>query len=264
MFSVLGAAAIAAMSVNQPPPAEARVTSAPSSSELEAAAYGESGTEYFGSNEVPDVYREHALGVGLLDTVRFGPNAGNAFPTGTLLLIGVTSELRALETTHCGLACAAPSDHFKSGLYAGLRAGAGYDWSGAGFRAGLLMMGGNAVGANALVFPDLALRLGPLDVGYVSLGLGEYDAPTTVRPGLYAGATLVLAERLTLSVHYGAHFDHGTLGDTVVQADPRLDLTLGYRASNAVSLTAGGVKQISGTGYDVYEAHFSLRVRLPD
>lgn len=113
MFSILGAAAIAVMSANEPPPAEPSVTEAPVHAELEASAYAESGSEYFGSNEVEDVYREHAAGLGVLGTVRFGSSSGAAIPSGALLLFGVTSEWRALETTLCGYSCAAPRDRFQ-------------------------------------------------------------------------------------------------------------------------------------------------------
>jgi hypothetical protein len=231
---------------------------------LEATIYGESGSEYFGSNETNSLYQERALGFGLLGSLWLGGRPGATEPHGAVLLLGATSELKALKSTLCGYECKPNNGTFIAGNYSGFRLGAGYDGNWFGFRAGGLIAGGNAVATDTLASPDIAFRIGPRSDGWLSLGVGAYDAPTSLRPGFYAGVSFLPVRGLTASLHAGLHADHGTLGATITQLDPRYDFTLEYQLTHAVSISAGIVDQSSAYGNDVYEGHLSTSVGFLD
>ncbi|HEY4103516.1 MAG TPA: hypothetical protein VGM44_06480 [Polyangiaceae bacterium] len=238
-----------------PRPARAQESPTPTRevARVEATIYGGSGSEYFMFNEGHSVDQQRALGLGLLGSLRLGAEPGVSQPNGTVLLFGVTSELKALGF--------APS--FVNGAYSGFRAGVGYDERWVGGRGGFLIAGGSALNTETLALPDFALRVGPLDTAYLMLGLGAYDAPTSLRPGIYLGAAVVPIRGLTASIHWGLHLDHGSFGDGL-QLDPRLDFTLGYQLTRAVTIASGVVDQSSPSGNHVYEAHLSTSVGFFD
>jgi hypothetical protein len=223
---------------------------------VESTIYGASGDLGVRTNEADSAFDEHSVGFGVLSSFRPSHRRESEDAVGSVLLLGLTSELRARRTVHCGLSC--PPGEFVNGSALGARAGGGYDFRAFGFRVGVLYSAGSAVLVHPMLLPDVALRLGPRDIAYLSLGLGAYDAPTSVRPGLYVGLSVVLVPRLTASVHYGAHFELGSFGETVFQADPRLDLTLEYALSPRLSVAMGGVSQPSVNDHQMYEAHATL------
>jgi len=119
----------------------------------------------------------------------------------------------------------------------------------------------NAHLAELMLLPDVALRVGPRSILFLTLGLGAYDAPTSLRPGLYAGLS-VPVKRLTAFIHYGLHFELGCYGLTVLQLDPRLDFSLTYAVSQAVSVGVGVASQSSGDANGTLEGRGTVSVGL--
>jgi hypothetical protein len=118
----------------------------------------------------------------------------------------------------------------------------GYDWSWVGFRVGaLLWFRPDGVGG-VVPFPDLSLRLGDIDRVRVVAGLGAYDVPTMVRPGLYGGLLAPLEGGWELDVHVGQHL--GMAGLSSVRAHAGLRAPLGPRSG----LTLGAAAWINEVG----------------
>jgi hypothetical protein len=123
--------------------------------------------------------------------------------------------------------CTMPSSYAEGVLGGKL----GYDWSWIGFRVGGLIWIRPDGSGGAVPFPDVALRLGDVDSLRVVAGLGSYDAPTMLRPGLYGGLLVPLdagVVRWELDVHVGQHL--GMAGLSSVRAHAGLRAPLGPRS----------------------------------
>lgn len=215
---------------------------------VESTVYGETGTESFGEGDADQTYRERALGAGLLGSLRLawgGPPA----PSGAVLFLGATREASSLKLVRCGEFCGTQS--IDDAEFA-VRAGGGLDFRWVGFRVGVDRLSSNAFRRDAVLIPDLSLRLGSLNQGYFTVGFGAYDAQTTVRPGLFCGAGGQLAPELSMVVHVGVHDDQDWVAF-------RGDATLEYQLTRALSLGAGvGVQ----TPAAAVQSHLSVAVRL--
>jgi hypothetical protein len=85
-----------------------------------------------------------------------------------------------------------------------------------------------------VLLPDVMLRLGRRSVvGWFELGLGAYDASTTLRPGVYIGGGGSPIEQLRLSGQIGIHLLEGDCC-TVPLAGAILDLDVDHAFSRAV------------------------------
>jgi hypothetical protein len=120
----------------------------------------------------------------------------------------------------------------------------GYDWSWIGFRVGALIWIRPDGSGGAVPFPDLSLRLGDADSLRVVVGLGGYDVPTMLRPGLYGGVLAPLGRGWELDVHVGQHL--GMAGLSSVRAHAGLRAPLGTRSW--LSLGAAGWMNDVGSG----------------
>lgn len=229
---------------------------------MEAAVHGGAGTIYVGSNEVEDIYDQRHFGLGLLASFpasQLRPEQPESH--GFMWQVGLTAERRSLRAVLCGYGCRPhpQTSGFVNEAHLGIRAGAGSDGHWVGFRAGLLMAGGiEARVAQRLIFPDLAFRAGPRELVFFSVGLGAYNASTSLRPGLYGGLSVVPLKGLIGSFHYGGHFNNGSLGDTVFQLDSRLDFALDYALSRKVSVGLGIARLTSGRSEGVTEGYGSV------
>jgi hypothetical protein len=211
---------------------------------VEGTVYGELGTESFGEGDADETYRERALGAGVLGTLGLawgGPPA----PSGAVLFLGVTREVSSLKLARCGEFCGSQSiDDAEFGA----RAGGGLDFRWVGFRIGVDRWSSDAR-LDAVLIPDLSLRLGSLDQGYFTAGFGAYDAQTTVRPGLYCGAGGQLTPELSVVVHVGVHADQQWIAF-------RGDATFEYQLTGTLSLGAGiGIQDAA------FQSHLSVAVR---
>jgi hypothetical protein len=132
-----------------------------------------------------------------------------------------------------------------AGLSGAGRAIGGYDWEYFGLSAGVIVWthydSPNDAHPTPFLFPDLALRFGPTTRWRISAGLGSYNVPTLLRPGLYGGVGFSPSLGWDLDLHGGAHF--GFAEQAGVRADaalripiaPRLQLGLGTAVSNYTS-----------------------------
>jgi hypothetical protein len=117
--------------------------------------------------------------------------------------------------------CTTPAS-FPEGVIAGR---VGYDWRWFGFRAGLFLWfreGG------LRPFPEAALRFGDVDGMRFVVGLGAYDVPTLLRPGLYAGILAPLGRGWQLDVHVGQHL--GIADEASVRMHGGLRVPIGARS----------------------------------
>jgi len=226
---------------------------------VESAIYGTFGQFGVATNETDSAFDERSVGVGAEAALALRPFRDSE-PVGPVLLFGATSEYRALRVIFCGFICVDGQDHFTGGSMLGARLGLGYESEYVGVRAGLLVQGGSVGLAETMWLPDVALRLGPRDRVNLSLGVGAYDVPTTVRPGLYAGLAFGPVRGFTLELHYGLHCTLGDCGETVLQLDPRPDLKLAYALSPKLRASLGGAIEFTRYDHDVYEGRAGLAV----
>lgn len=205
-------------------------------------------------------YDERFAGVGAVGWVRpWDPPAdAEEANLGGVGYAGPTIEYRALrERCHGDPQCVEETSFDPEMGYA-LRMGIGYDFPIFGFRAG--MNYSDAIDgrlAEPLPFPDAALRLGYRDRATFEIGLGAYDASTSLRPGLYIGATLVPAKRITVALHGGLHANINSFGATVTQIGLRVDGRFSVALTDKLELGAGLAYQQSSLGRhtDVFEGH---------
>jgi hypothetical protein len=138
--------------------------------------------------------------------------------------------------------CGPPSDCATSSYAEGVGAGSvGYDWRSFGFRAGLLLWGRDN---GLLPFPDGALRFGDVDGIRVVVGLGAYDVPTMLRPGLYAGILAPLERGWQLDMHVGQHLGMSGLSSMRVHGGLRVPIASSSWLTLGAALWANEV----GTG----------------
>jgi hypothetical protein len=121
---------------------------------------------------------------------------------------------------------------------AALEARVGYDDKPIGVRAGAILF----LSRDRSWWPEFAFRFGRLDAFHASVGLGAYDAPTLLHPGLWAGAALPVGGGWELAIHAGLH---GNVGDEIplrTQVTVRMPLTrtLWLLSAQAVSVTSRG------------------------
>ena len=265
MLTVFGAAAVALMATDALP-AEPPAPQHALFARIETSLYGAFGQigvrtsvdDGGRTNDTDNAYELRGFGLGALASLSLNP-FHDSQPVGGVLLLGVTSEYRALRALHC-TDCVAPSDRFAGGSMLGARLGVAYEDRDIGVRGGLLWQGGSVELAKTGIFPDVALRLGPRDVLNLSLGLGAYDALTIVRPGAYVGLSGSPLHALTLGVHFGWHCDIGSCGVAFSQMDPRLDLSAEYALSPSLRASLGGAVDFTPANHDVYEGRVGLSV----
>jgi len=258
MLRVLGAASLVLMNA-EAPPVDVGATKPAVFGRVETTVYGASGEIGVLTNETDSAFETRGLGLGALATLSLDPFRDSQ-PVGGVLLLGITSEYRALRVLRCGYVCLEHPDGFEAGSMLGARLGAGYEGRLVGVRGGLLVQGGSVALAETFFFPDAALRLGQREFVTFSLGLGAYDVPTTVRPGLYVGVSVSPIRPLALRAHYGLHCDIGSCGITVLQIDPRLDLSAEYALSSSVRASFGGAVALTYDHHDVYEGRAGVGV----
>ena len=176
-------------------------------------------------------------------------------------MLGVTGELRLHRVISCMFLCEPPLEEgWHPEAHFGLRLGIGYDSNWVGVRGGVLYADSvSAWIADLLVSPDLELRFGPRDRMWVELGVGAYDASTSLRPGVYAGFSFLPAKKLTFSLHYGAHAGTGTVGHTVPQIGGRADARVMYEVTPGVQLGVG-VSHQESSGFTFDEGMWEGRI----
>lgn len=176
-------------------------------------------------------YDVHRVGFGLTGVLRFRgateapPSASprldvapltTRHDSGAFLMGNVAEELEWTRYTECGYLCReTPTDGYTAPTRGplnvasklGLRVGAGYSFSLLEFRLGVLGVKPSSGSAfpDPIWFPDVMLRVGPRNIGWGELGLGAYDASTTLRPGAYVGAGGGRANIVRLTGHLGVH-----------------------------------------------------------
>jgi hypothetical protein len=172
----------------------------------------------------PDVRVKYG-GIGGQVSTHLGDDAGRRPGTGFVLGAGAAGAYdhvlllgpcRSLTTN-----CAVPPSFFEGAIAGRL----GYDWSWFGFRAGILFWG---VRDGGFPFPDISLRFGAVDGVRFVAGLGAYDVPTMLRPGLYAGLVAPLEKGWELELHVGQHL--GIAGLASVRAHGGMHAPIGPRS----------------------------------
>jgi hypothetical protein len=93
--------------------------------------------------------------------------------------------------------------------------------------------------AERFAFPDVMARFGRRRIGWFELGLGAYDASTTLRPGLYLGGAWGPKRVVQLSAHLGAHLANGDCCATVLVLGWRGELSLTHEFTSRISAGAG-------------------------
>jgi hypothetical protein len=250
-------------------PATASAGAAPSR-DVAPSAYGGGGEVQVDNNETaPDRFDERHIGVGALAIVRpwLSPEDPSHLGSGGFVMFGATGELRLHRVISCMFLCEPPfGDGWHREAHFGFRLGIGYDFDWIGVRGGVLYADSvSAWIADLLVSPDLELRFGPRDQMWVEVGVGAYDASTTLRPGVYAAFSFIPVKKLTLSLHYGAHAGKGTLDRTVPQIGARIDARVMYELTRDVSLGLGvSHQESSGFTFDegMWEGRIEARFRF--
>jgi hypothetical protein len=233
---------------------------------VSATAYGGAGRIIEPNNEsTSDEYANRRFGVGALGTLRFGSvQAPRGAERGLFLTFGATFELEATRRTVCGVHCPywnQPGSTPDASTYLdkqfGARLGVGYSWPLFEFRVGGLTAqpSRNLSYSEPLWFPDVVARVGKRSVGWFELGLGAYDASTSLRPGLYAGGALGSPRNVRVSGHFGLHLPSGHCCATLTRVGFRGELgaeralsdsvTLGVSAALLAGLVGEGSLQLS-------------------
>lgn|GEM_PF-1330410 len=199
------------------------------------------------SNESGDAtYDVHRFGFGLTGVLRFRrdveaatsasrPRLAPPFDvaplttrheSGAFLMGNVAEELEWTRLTECGYFCrervngepAPTPGPLKVASKVGLRVGAGYSFSLVEFRLGALgvMPSSGSAFPDPIWSPDVMLRVGPRNLGWGELGLGAYDASTTLRPGAYVGGGGGRVELVRVTGHIGLHLVNGQCCQTTM------------------------------------------------
>ena len=132
--------------------------------------------------------------------------------------------------------------HFEIGA----RVRLGYDWRWLGFQVGFLGWEGLGSGSDPAshlgLLPDAYLRIGPRDVLRGEIGLGAYNAPTVLRPGLYVGLGVNGGQGWDVMGHLGVHAPMGSLhANSQARADleVRAPVAERIRVGFGAALTSG-------------------------
>lgn len=211
----------------------------------------------------PEAVQDEHAGVG----VAAGHKLFGVGESGGFAAMGATLETRRLmnvcERGFRGTPQCPHESHRQT--HVGGRAGFEYRWPRLALRSGLLVA--TPLGSqprwqiDALVFPDVWLRLGPADRDWVELGLGAYDASTLLRPGAFLGAGIVGGERVLVTLHAGVNAGNGSFGARdVTQLGQRVDVALDMGLSDSVN--AGLTAALQAYGDLSVEAAARLLVRL--
>jgi hypothetical protein len=98
----------------------------------------------------------------------------------------------------------------------------GYDWIGFGLHVGALVW--LRPDTPPIPVPDVALRFGDVDGPRFVLGVGAYDVPTLLRPGLYLGFLVPLESGWRVDMHLGGHLGFGWVGSMRLHAGLRMPI----------------------------------------
>jgi hypothetical protein len=188
---------------------------------VSAAVFGGAGSAREDNNEgAPDVYDLHRFGGGLLGVLRILPTDTER-NLGFFAQAGATAEIEWSKQTQCGAFCDTGTS-FVPGPYRaahklGGRLGVGYSFATFEFRVGVLQVlpSQDSLFPKQFVFPDLVARFGRRSIGWLELGVGAYDASTSLRPGVYLGGGGLPLEQVRLSGHLGLHLTQGICCQTV-------------------------------------------------
>jgi len=210
---------------------------------VSSTVYAGAGTLTVPNNEVAnDEFAVKRLGVGALGVMRFDPAEGDehARDSGFFAALGATFELEDSVHSVCAFSYSLCGKHYL-GKHIGARLGVGYSWRYFEFRVGALAAHPDAGVdyAQPLALPDVMLRVGERSFGWFELGLGAYDASTTLRPGIYLGGALGSPRILQVSAHLGVHLVNGLCCSTVVTAGYRYELSGVHELSSRLSVGAG-------------------------
>jgi len=209
---------------------------------VSSTVYAGAGTLTVPNNEVAnDEFAVKRMGVGALGVIRFDAAEGEpARDGGFFAALGATFELEDSVHSVCAFSYSLCGSHYL-GKHIGARLGVGYSWRYFEFRVGALAAHPDAGVdyAQPLALPDVMLRVGERSFGWFELGLGAYDASTTLRPGIYLGGALGSPRILQVSAHLGVHLVNGLCCSTVVTAGYRYELSGVHELSSRLSVGAG-------------------------
>lgn len=125
-----------------------------------------------------------------------------------------------------------------------------YRWSLVALTAGLMRttrFGDDKPWATrGLWLPELWARLGSRRGGWVELGVGSYDAPTLIKPGVFLGVGLEVRRGFDVTLHVGSTSGTRGFGDNIEKNGQRFDVGLLRAMSEQVSLGFGAVVQAYG------------------
>jgi hypothetical protein len=158
--------------------------------------------------------------------------------------VGAVGEGERQQPVDCnGSSC---NQYYASGLGTAGYARAGFDLRYFGLRLGAMsfLEPSNGGGFHVVPLPCGELRAGRLDGARVTLGLGSYDLPSIMRPGVYLGLGIPTGGGWELGGHLGIHYltqDTTALRETLTVRAP-LSESLWLRTDLAVveSEGAGG------------------------
>jgi hypothetical protein len=234
-----------------------------SSSQLVSASmYGGYGPTGDNTNEGIARYDVGFTGAGVFGRMHpwARPEGATEEGLGGFFQLGVVGEWHTARLISVGPSRSSEDRGFQSEGRGGTQLGVGHDARGFGLRGGVLVSYALIQRVDRFLFlPDVQFRFGSRSRGWLEIGVGAYDASTTLRPGAYVGGGLVVTNPLTLSMHYGFHSPMGTLsfGD-------RLDLGAEYALSRAVRIGGGGSFQRGvgfGLGADFFSGIVEARVQ---
>ena len=203
--------------------------------DVEAAGYG--GTASGGWACGPDARVKYGGGGG---EVRVHSKATTDDPeSGWSGALGGAVEDRAISYLDCGQECgSSPPPTVTSGGVVGAGAAkVGYDWRWFGVRGGVnayeVWDARSDARPTLLALPSLIVRGGRVNGFHVEGGLGSYDVPTIMRPGLFLGAAYDFEPGWEIALHGGVHQTFDGSGGF------RGALTLKLPVTDAVQIGAG-------------------------
>ncbi|HKY39618.1 MAG TPA: hypothetical protein VJN18_26955 [Polyangiaceae bacterium] len=162
---------------------------------------------------------------------------------GVFVMLGVTLELEALRRTQCGYICngeESPDQNFTTEAHFGGRVAIGYSFSLVEFRGGVLGTMPDGRMMESIVMPEGLVRIGPRSIGWFELGLGAYDASTTLRPGAFVGGAYGTTRHLRVSGHFGLHLPNGMCCSSVPRFGFRYELAFERALTDAVEIGLAG------------------------
>jgi hypothetical protein len=180
-------------------------------------------------------------------TARPEPGTNQAGDDGIVLSVGGAAEHRAYAFLDCNQCSNAGTTVPPAGVVYGGTIKAGYDGRWIGVNGGLLLWQNLDTATDTSpttnFFPELSLRVGPLDRFRAEIGIGSYGAPTILRPGLWAGVVGVLDPGWELAFHESVEVATGAGASGGYRSDLTLKLpvTRELQVGLGGALTAGGL-----------------------